>query len=117
MLSGVLLQGADLHNSSITKSEMARADARSAKLDGVNFTDSNLYGTKFDGASLVGAIFENTILTGATFGRDGKEGPWADLTGAHFEGALISSSDVGRICENPTLVGYARGDLGCRRSK
>lgn len=26
---------------------------------------------------------------------------WADLAGAHFEGALLSSSDVARICENP----------------
>jgi hypothetical protein len=26
---------------------------------------------------------------------------WADLAGAHFEGALLSSSDIGRICENP----------------
>lgn len=26
---------------------------------------------------------------------------WADLAGAHFEGALLSSSDVERICQNP----------------
>jgi hypothetical protein len=26
---------------------------------------------------------------------------WADLTGANFEGALLSSSDAQRLCENP----------------
>lgn len=43
-----------------------------------------------------GAQFENSVLTMAMFGRDGPDGPWANLKGAHFEGALISSSDVGR---------------------
>ena len=28
---------------------------------------------------------------------------WADLAGAHFEGALLASSDIARICANPTL--------------
>jgi hypothetical protein len=37
---------------------------------------------------------------------------------AHFEGALLSSSDVGRICENPTLDEYTRkAELGCRGSR
>lgn len=48
------------------------------------------------GASVAaGAQFENSVLTMAMFGRDGPESPWANLKGAHFEGALISSSDVG----------------------
>jgi hypothetical protein len=37
---------------------------------------------------------------------------------AHFEGALVSSSDVGRICENPTLeAATKRYELGCRASR
>jgi hypothetical protein len=40
------------------------------------------------------------------------------LQGAHFEGALLSSSDVGRICENPTLEpDTKRYELGCKATK
>jgi hypothetical protein len=42
----------------------------------------------------------------------------AAVQGAHFEGALLSSSDVGRICENPTLeADTKRYELGCRATK
>jgi len=73
--------------------------------------------SSFDGADVRGATFENSILTGATFGKD-SSGTWANLAGAHFEGALVSSSDVGRICENPTLeADTKRYELGCRASR
>lgn len=56
------------------------------------------------------------MLSSASFGQ--YDGKWANLKGAHFEGALLSSSDVGRICENPTLDQYTReAELGCRRSR
>jgi uncharacterized protein YjbI with pentapeptide repeats len=72
----------------------------------------------FDGADVRGAQFENSILTGATFGKDPSSGAWANLAGAHFEGALLSSSDIGRICENPTLeADTKRYELGCRASR
>jgi hypothetical protein len=42
----------------------------------------------------------------------------AAVQGAHFEGALLSSSDVGRICENPTLEpDTKRYELGCKATK
>jgi uncharacterized protein YjbI with pentapeptide repeats len=66
------------------------------------------------GADLRGATFENSILTSASFGK-GPDGQWAQLQGTHFEGALVSSSDVGRICENPTLEDSTKKfELGCR---
>ena len=46
------------------------------------------------------------------------KGVWANLKGTHFEGALLSSSDVVRVCENPTLDEYtAQAELGCRKSR
>jgi uncharacterized protein YjbI with pentapeptide repeats len=114
VLSGVNMQGADFTNSKLVGSQMARADAKGAKLAGVDFTDTNCYSTSFDGADLSGAQFENSILTAATFGKDGS-GTWANLQGTHFEGALVSSSDVVRICENPTLEESTKKfELGCR---
>ncbi len=54
--------------------------------------------------------FINTVVTGATF-----EG--ADLGGSVWEDALIGSQDVGRLCQNPTLVGDSRLQVGCRAAK
>ena len=116
VFSGVMLQSANLSNSKVINSQFARADARSAILTNVDFTDANCYGSQFDGADLQGAQFENSILTGATFGKD--KGNWANLAGAHFEGALVSSSDIVRICENPTLEDTTKKyELGCRLSR
>ncbi len=51
-----------------------------------------------------------------SFGKD--KGEWANLEGTHFEGALLSSSDVERLCENPTLdLDVKKYELGCRASK
>lgn len=50
----------------------------------------------------------------ASFGKGPTNGQWANLKGAHFEGALVSSSDVKRMCQNPTLSEEARDfELGC----
>ena len=55
---------------------------------------------------------------GATFGKDPKTGNWATLKGAHFEGALLASSDIIRMCENPTLEEKTKKfELGCRVSQ
>ena len=62
------------------------------------------------------ASFENALLSAASFGQ--YKGVWANLKGTHFEGALLSSSDVVRVCENPTLDEYtAQAELGCRKSR
>lgn len=52
----------------------------------------------------------------ASFGK--FDGQWAQLGGAHFEGALLSSSDIGRLCENPTIdPDVSRFELGCRAGR
>ncbi|MEW5316140.1 MAG: hypothetical protein WDW38_007526 [Sanguina aurantia] len=118
VMSGVQLQGANFKNAKLVGSQFARADARGANLAGADLSDTNAYSTNFNGANLEGAQFENSVLTMAMFGRDGPESPWANLKGAHFEGALISSSDVERICENPTLEEDTRKyELGCRKGR
>ncbi|GBF92304.1 hypothetical protein Rsub_05506 [Raphidocelis subcapitata] len=118
VFSGVLMRGANLTNVKVVGSQFARADAQDATLDGLDATDANCYATAFDGATLRGAQFENAILTSASFGKSAITGKWADLAGAHFEGALVSSSDVARICENPTLdIETRQYELGCRATK
>lgn len=117
VLSGVRLQGANLSKSKLVGSQMARAEAQGADLSYVDFTDANCYGTNFDGANLEGAQFENSILTGATFGKT-SDGSWANLKAAHFEGALLSSSDIERMCANPTLEDSTKKfELGCRSTR
>lgn len=117
VMSGVVLQRANFSGAKFTGSQFARADATGANLANADFTDTNLYGTLFNGADLEGAQFENSILTGSLFGKDAT-GTWANLKGAHFEGALVSSSDVARICENPTLeLTTKKYELGCRSSR
>jgi hypothetical protein len=117
VLSGVLMTGANCDQCSIVRSEAARADLRSASFQGVSFEDSNLFGTQFGGADLRGARFDNAILGNATFAK-GLNGEWANLEGTHFEGALLSSSDIERLCANPTLDSDVRKfELGCRAGR
>lgn len=109
------MRNANLSGSSFVGTEWARVDAKSADLRNTDFTDSNAYSAIFDGADLRGAQFENSILTGATFGRDPYTKEWANLAGAHFEGALLASSDIVRMCANPTIDDSVRKyELGCR---
>ena len=43
---------------------------------------------------MTNVVFENAILTNARFGKDAS-GEWTKLTGANFEGALLSSVGLG----------------------
>ena len=61
----------------------------------------------FDNANLTNANFYNAVITGTTY-----EG--TNLTGATFEEALIGKEDVKRLCENPTVTGETRFQVGCR---
>lgn len=36
------------------------------------------------------------------------------MKGTKFEGALLASSDVVRVCANPTLDDDAKAELGCK---
>ncbi|KAG1678749.1 hypothetical protein FOA52_012788 [Chlamydomonas sp. UWO 241] len=117
VLSGVLMSGARCEGCSIRGTEAARADMRDSDMRRAQFEDSNLFGTLFGGADLRGATFDNAIMSNASFGK-GLGGEWARLEGAHFEGALLSSSDVERLCENPSLDSDVRKyELGCRKGK
>ena len=76
-------------------------------------SSTNFYEVNFAGSDLRGANFDNAILTNARFGKDAK-GKWADLDVVNWDGALLSSSDAQRVCENPTVDEYGRAILGCR---
>lgn len=116
VFSGVMMQRTDLHGTRLVGVEMARANAKGANFTDVDMTDCNCYSSSYDGANLQNAQFENSILTGSTFGK--FEGEWANLAGAHFEGALLGSTDVVRICENPTLdEDTKKFELGCRKTR
>jgi len=114
IFSGVIMERANLNGARVVGTEMSRADARDAQLKGVNFSDTNCYASNFDGADLEGAQFENSILSSASFGKSAETGKWANLKDTKFEGALVSSSDVKRICANPTLTEETKDyELGC----
>ena len=53
-----------------------------------------------------GASFANALLSSASF-------TGADVAGAVFEGALLSSSDTKLLCANPTLDEDGQMALGC----
>jgi uncharacterized protein YjbI with pentapeptide repeats len=61
----------------------------------------------FDDADLTNVNFRNAVITGTTFVN-------TTLTGATFEESLIGKEDVKRLCDNPTLVGETRFQVGCR---
>ncbi len=109
-------QNANFTNTKLVGVQFARARAEGAILNGADLTDANCYGSAFDGAQLQNTQWENAILSGASFAK--FDGQWADLKGAQFEGALLSSSDIIRVCENPTLEESTRKfQLGCRSSR
>ena len=114
VLSGADMSGASFRGANLRGAEVSRATARGADFAGADFTNANLFGSRWDGADLADARFPNAILTGAKFGRDPASGRWAELEGADFEGALLSQSDLRKLCKNPSLDDTARLEvLGC----
>lgn len=59
------------------------------------------------GSSLKGASFINAVITGSTFDD-------ADLTDAVFIDSLIGQEDIKRLCQNKSVVGETRFQVGCR---
>ena len=114
VLSGGILDNSDWTGSRLPHVEMARVSARSSHFENVDFTDGNLYGAQLDGADLRHADFTNAIMSNASFGKDPATGAWADLSGANFEGALLSRTDAKSLCVNPTVDDEGRAILGCR---
>eukprot|EP00955_Chlamydomonas_euryale_P041692 352084-Chlamydomonas_euryale.AAC.9 len=85
-----------------------QAYAHDANLSGADLTNGVIDRVDFTGSKMIGTKFVNAIITGTTF-----EG--VDLTDAVFEDAVIGKEDAKRLCNNPTLVGDARDQVGCRR--
>ena len=106
-LSGALMVDADFSKSTFVEAVLTKVYAKGAKFAGADFTSAVLDRAVFDGADMKGANFYNSVITGSTFID-------ADLTGASFEDALIGGEDVKRLCNNPTLVGDSRFEVGCR---
>jgi uncharacterized protein YjbI with pentapeptide repeats len=106
-LSGALLSDAILKGTNLQEAVMSKAYAVGANFSGADMTNAIVDRVVFDKADLSGVQFVNAVITGATF--DG-----ANLDGANFEDALIGSEDAKRLCNNATVTGETRGQIGCR---
>ena len=106
-LSGALLADTDLSGANLSEAVMSKAYAVGAKMHATIFTNAVIDRVAFEKADLTGAQFINSVLTGCTY-------VGADLSGANFEDALIGNEDAKRLCQNPTLTGESRDQVGCR---
>ena len=113
VLSGALASNAKFDDVTFTGGEMSRAKAIGSSFVNANLSSTNFFAVDFAGSDLRNANFDNAIVTNARFGKD-KGNNWANLAGVNWEGALLSSSDAQRVCENPTVDEYGKAVLGCR---
>jgi len=101
-LSGRILAGAKMSNSTFTGSNfshavLARADATGSRFEEANFTDADLRSTKLIEARCPRAVFENASLAHADARRaDFRHADFtrADVTRMNFEGADIAGADL-----------------------
>ncbi|GIL88464.1 hypothetical protein Vretimale_15375 [Volvox reticuliferus] len=107
VLAGALLSDADLSETNLQEAVLTKAYAVKANFENADMTNAVVDRVDFSGANLRGVRFINTVVTGAQFAG-------ADLEGSVWEDALIGSQDVGKLCENPTLTGDSRLQVGCR---
>lgn len=107
VLAGALLEGTDLSGSNLQEAVLTKAYAVNANFEGADMTNAVVDRVDFTGANLKGVKFINTVVTGASFSG-------ADLAGSVWEDALIGSQDVAKLCDNPTLTGDSRLQVGCR---
>eukprot|EP00198_Chlamydomonas_reinhardtii_P005793 XP_001695129.1 thylakoid lumenal 17.4 kDa protein [Chlamydomonas reinhardtii] len=107
VLAGALLADADLSNTNLQEAVLTKAYAVKANFEGADMTNAVVDRVDFTNANLKRVKFINTVVTGASFAG-------ADLEGSVWEDALIGSQDVGKLCENPTLTGESRAQVGCR---
>lgn len=108
VLSGALLEDADMSGSNLTEAVMSKAYAVDANFSGSNFGSAVLDRVDFSRSNLSGASFINAVVTGVIF-QD------ANLADTVWEDALVGGEDVKRLCKNPTLVGESRLQVGCRQ--
>ena len=86
-VSSAFLQGLDLKNASLLRSDFSSADLRNSNLAGVDFTLANLNSANLRGAHFDHAKCEQTDLRDTDF-----EG--ADLSGVDFSGARLDDADL-----------------------
>merc|ERR1712124_123696 len=106
-LSGALMSKSDFSGSNMQEAVLSKVYAVDSDFSGVDFTSAVIDRAALMGSKFVGANFYNAVFTGV-----GVEG--SDFTDARFEDALIGSQDAKFLCENPTVKGDARLDIGCR---
>ncbi|PNH09429.1 Thylakoid lumenal 17 protein, chloroplastic [Tetrabaena socialis] len=107
VLAGGLMSDADFSGTNMQEAVLTKAYAVKANFEGADLTNAVVDRVDFSGANLKGVKFINTVVTGAQF-------LGAQLDGSIWEDALIGSQDVGKLCENPTLTGESRMQVGCR---
>lgn len=116
-LSGIDLDGVDLHGAWLVQSDLSHASLNEADLG-----QATALGTVFKSAFLQGADLREAALEGATFDSagfvDGSEQvyPAADLSGANLEGALLANA----VMTDATLTdaifsGASAPDIDLRR--
>lgn len=106
-LAGALLSETNMSNANLQEAVLTKSYAVDSILEGADMTNAVVDRVDFSKAKLKGAKFVNAVVTGTLF-----EG--ADLTETIWEDALIGNEDVKRLCNNPTLTGESRFQVGCR---
>ncbi|KXZ52982.1 hypothetical protein GPECTOR_8g353 [Gonium pectorale] len=125
VLAGALMAETDMSNTNLQEAVLTKAYAVKANFAGADLTNAVVDRVDFSGANLRGVRFINTVVTGASFAGADLEGSiWEDALigsqahGAEFEGRSDrEDADVGKLCDNPTLQGESRLQVGCRAAK
>ena len=91
-VSSAFLQGLNLKNASLPRSDFSSADLRNSNLAGVDFTLANLNSTDLRGAVLDRARCAQTDLRNADL--EGSSLVGADLTGASLDNADLRKADL-----------------------
>ena len=106
-LTGAIAVEANFDDANLSQITFAKSYANGASFKGANLDNAVLQGDDFTGADFTGATMRGAVISADKFDK-------ATLTDVDFEGVIIGVEDSRRICENPTLVDYARFDVGCR---
>jgi len=106
-LSGVILVEANFSGANLREAVMTKALAPGANFSGADLRGAVMDRVNFQEANFTGADMRASVISGVDFSK-------ADLTDAKFEDAIIGVEDSKKMCQNPTLTGYSRFDVGCR---
>jgi hypothetical protein len=94
-VSSAFLQGLNLRNASLLRSDFSSADLRNSDFAGVDFTLANLNSANLRGAQLNRARFVQADLRNADMVGSSLAG--ADLSGADLDDADLSTADLSEI--------------------